>query len=87
LPLTVFLNDLFLTLGLVGIIECARSLYDGSKRAIRWGRLAYGSGVAVVAFGLAGLIVYWISLQVFLFRKLAPELSSISILSTLSFRG
>jgi hypothetical protein len=41
----------------------------------------------VVAFGLAGVVVYWVSLQIFLFRKLPPEPCSISIVSTPPFRG
>jgi hypothetical protein len=85
--LTVFLNDLFLALGLVAIIECARSCYASLKEATGWERTAYGSGAVVVAFGLAGVVVYWVSLQIFLFRKLPPEPCSISIVSTPPFRG
>jgi hypothetical protein len=87
LRLTVFLNDLFLALGLVAIIECARSCYASLKEATGWERTAYGSGAVVVAFGLAGVVVYWVSLQIFLFRKLPPEPCSISIVSTPPFRG
>jgi hypothetical protein len=82
--LTVFVNDLFLALGLVAMVDCARSCYTQFKQATGWERVTYGSHAAVVAFGLGGVIAYWISLQVFLFRKLPPELASVSVLSTVS---
>jgi hypothetical protein len=81
LPLTVFLNDLVLALGLVAMIECVRSYYASFKVATGWERIAYASGAAMVAFGLLGVTVYWSSLQVFLFRELPPEPSSVSALS------
>jgi hypothetical protein len=88
LSLTIFLNDLVLALGLVAMIDCVRGWYARFKQSIGWQRIALGSGAAVAAFGLAGVLVYWGSLQTFLLRKLPPdEISFFSILSKSPFRG
>jgi hypothetical protein len=86
--LTVFFNDLLLALGLVAMIHCVRGWYARFEQSIGWRRIARGSGAAVAAFGLAGVVVYWGSLQTFLLRKLPPdEISFFPILSTPPFRG
>jgi hypothetical protein len=47
-----------------------------------------GCATPIAAFGLAGVVVYWGSLQTFLVRKLPPdEISFFPILSTPPFRG
>jgi hypothetical protein len=74
--LTIFLNDLVLALGLVAIIDCMRAWYDRFKESTGWLRIARGCGAAAVAFGLAGVVVYWGSLQIFLLRRLPPEETS-----------
>jgi hypothetical protein len=88
LSLTVFFNDLLLALGLVAMIDCVRGWYARFKQSVGWRRIARGIGAAVAAFGLAGVVVYWGSLQTFLLRKLPPdEISFFPILSTPPFRG
>jgi hypothetical protein len=88
LSLTIFFNDLLLALGLVAMIDCVRGAYVRFKQSIGWSRLALGSGAAIVAFGLSGVVVAWGSLQTFLLRKLPPdEISFFPILSTPPFRG
>jgi hypothetical protein len=74
--LTIFFNDLVLALGLVAIIDCMRAWYDRFKESTGWLRIARGCGAAAVAFGLAGVVVYWGSLQIFLLRRLPPEETS-----------
>ena len=73
LPLTVYLNDLVVALGLVAMIDCARGWYASFKQSIGRRRIADGLGAAVAAFGLAGMLVYWGSLQGFFVRKLPPD--------------
>jgi hypothetical protein len=87
-PLTVYVNDLLLAVGLVAMIDCACGWYVSCKQSISWRRIAYGSGAAVAAFGLAGVLVYWGALQTFLFRKLPPDtISFLPILSAPPFHG
>ena len=87
LPLTVYLNDLVVALGLVAMIDCARGWYASFKQSMGWHRVADGVGVAVAALGLAGMLVYWGSLQGFFVRKLPPNsLAFLPILSTPPFR-
>jgi hypothetical protein len=88
LSLTIFLNDLVLALGLTAMIDCARGCYDRFRESIGWRRIVLGSATPIAAFGLAGVVVYWGSLQTFLVRKLPPdEISFFPILSTPPFRG
>jgi hypothetical protein len=87
-PLTVYVNDLILAVGLVAMIDCVRGWYVSFKQSTNWRRFAYGGGAAVAAFGLAGVLVYWGALQLFLFRKLPPDtISFLPILSTPPFHG
>jgi hypothetical protein len=87
LPLTVYLNNLLLALGLVAMIDCVYGWYALSKQSISWQRMISGGGMAVAAFGLLGVIGYWGSLQTFLFRKLPPDtISFFPTLSTPPFR-
>jgi hypothetical protein len=88
LPLTVFVNDLFLALGLVAIINCTCNWFASFKRSIGWPRIVHGSAAAVAGIGLASAVLYWSNLQAFLFRKLPPdEISFFPILSAPPFRG
>jgi hypothetical protein len=88
LPLTVFVNDLFLALGLVAIINCTCSWFAAFKRSIGWPRIVHGGAAAVAGIGLASAVLYWSNLQAFLFRKLPPdEISFFPILSAPPFRG
>jgi hypothetical protein len=88
LSLTVYFNDLLLALGLVAMIDCVRGWYAPFVQSTGWNRIGRGSGVAVAAVGVAGVLIYWGNLQAFLFRKLPPdEISFFSILSTPPFRG
>jgi hypothetical protein len=88
LSLTVFLDDLVLALGLVAMIDCARGAYARFAQSIGWQRLAHGSGAAIAACGLFGVVLAWGSLQIFLLRKLPPdEISFFPILSKPPFRG
>jgi hypothetical protein len=88
LPLTIYFNDLLLALGLVAMIDCARVWYASFRQSVDWRRIAYGGGAAAAAWGLAGVLVYWGSLQSFLFRKLPPDtISFFPVLSTPPFRG
>jgi hypothetical protein len=88
LSFTIFLNDLVLALGLTAMIDCARGCYDRFRESIGWRRIVLGSATPIAAFGLAGVVVYWGSLQTFLVRKLPPgEISFFPILSTPPFRG
>jgi hypothetical protein len=88
LSLTIFLNDLFLALGLVAMIDCVRGWYVSIKRSVSWRRLAHVSGAAAAAVGLTGVVLYWGSLQTFLFRKLPPDqISFFPLVSTPPFRG
>ncbi len=88
LSLTVYFNDLLLALGLVAMIDCVRGWYATFVQSTGWNRIARGSGVAVAAVGLAGILIYWSNLQAFLFRKLPPdEISFFSILSAPPLRG
>jgi hypothetical protein len=65
-----------------------RGWYTDFKRSIGWPRIAHGSGAAVAAICLASVVLYWSSLQAFLFRKLPPdEISFFPILSEPPFRG
>jgi hypothetical protein len=88
LSLTIFFNDLLLALGLAAMIDCIRSWYARFTQSISWPRIAYGSCATVAACGLAGVVVYWGSLQTLLLRKLPPdEISFFPILSAPPFRG
>jgi hypothetical protein len=88
LSLTVYFNDLLLALGILAMIDCVRGWYGAFKQSIRWNRVGGGTGAAVAAVGLAGVVVYWASLQTLLLRKLPPsEISFFPILSTDPFRG
>jgi hypothetical protein len=88
LSLTIFVDDLILALGLLAMFNCARGAYARFKQSIRWRRIVHGVGAAVVAFGLAGVVAYWASLQTFLLRKLPPDwISFFAILSTPPFHG
>jgi hypothetical protein len=88
LSLTIYFNDLLLALGLVAMIDCARGWYARFRQAISWHRVVCGSGAAGAVVGLAAAVLYWGSLQTFLFRKLPPnEISFFSVLSEPPFRG
>jgi hypothetical protein len=88
LSLTVYFNDLLLALGLVVMIDCVGGWYAAFKQSIGWGRITRGSGAAMAAIGLAGVVLYWGSLQTLLLRKLPPdEISFFPILSKPPFRG
>jgi hypothetical protein len=88
LPLTGFLNDLLLALGLVAVINCTCSWFAAFKRSIGWPRIVHGSAATVAGIGLASAVLYWSNLQAFLFRKLPPdEISFFRILSAPPFRG
>ena len=88
LPLTVFLNNLILAVGLVAMIDCVRGWYAAYAKSMGFRRIGYGGGATVAAFGLVGVLVYWGTLQTFLFRKLPPDtISFLPILSTPPFHG
>src|SRR5260221_12339884 len=55
LPLTIYLNNLLLALGLVAMIDCVYGWYALSEQSISLQRMIGGGGVAVAGLGLFGV--------------------------------
>ena len=70
------------------MFDCVRGWYAAYVKSMGFRRIGYGGGATVAAFGLVGVLVYWGTLQTFLFRKLPPDtISFLPILSTPPFHG